>query len=95
MRYRWADVSVELSEATVVRANALFEADEADAAAALLRDDCADGIHFPVSTPEGLERVRFAALKLSRDRFQALGGRSISHAPIGATSSFVHALRKT
>ena len=59
-------MAVDLSEATRRRLDLLFvEGDRAEAAA-LLAADCADNLPFyDEATSASLERVRFAALKLS------------------------------
>ena len=57
---------VPLSKATQVRLNALFAASDLATASALLLEQCSENLHFGGSTPEELERVRFAVLKLSQ-----------------------------
>lgn len=60
-------MAVELSDATRRRIDLLFEPGDRPEAAALLVADCADNLPFSGgATPAGLERVRFAALKVSR-----------------------------
>lgn len=57
---------VALSPETRRRLDALFRGAERTEAAGLLVDQCADNLPLWVNaTPSGLERVRFAALKLS------------------------------
>jgi len=56
---------VELSPATREALETLFHA-QTDEAAELLRTECSDNLPLWVdTTPEGLERIRFAVLKLS------------------------------
>jgi len=60
-------MTVELSEGTLRRLEILFEEPQRAQAAQLLVDEC--GNNLPLcehTTPASLERIRFAALKLSR-----------------------------
>ncbi len=58
---------VALSPATQQRLAALFRPSEQEPAAALLVERCGSNLpFFAAGTPEGLERVRFAVLKLSQ-----------------------------
>jgi len=58
---------VELSDGTRERLLALFSVCDAPDAQRLLEHECADNLPllFPPVTPQSLERIRFAALKLS------------------------------
>ncbi len=59
-------MSVALSEPTRRRLEALFATGDRAEATRLLGEDCAANLPFSGdATPESLERVRFAALKLS------------------------------
>jgi len=59
-------MAVGLSDGTHLRLEMLFAPDDRPEAAALLVEDCADNLPFSEdATPAGLERVRFAVLKLS------------------------------
>lgn len=56
-----------LSEATWEKVRALFPPTQQDEVAAILQNQCGNDLPFlGKETPEGLERFRFAALKLSR-----------------------------
>jgi hypothetical protein len=58
---------LRLSDPTTARVRALFSSDEQEAAVRLLEEDC--GSNLPLcesATPESAERIRFAALKLSK-----------------------------
>lgn len=58
---------LRLSEPTTARVRVLFSPDEQEAAIRLLEEDCGANLPFCESaTPESAERIRFAALKLSR-----------------------------
>lgn len=58
---------LRLSDPTTARIRALFSSDEQEAAIRLLEEDCGANLPFCESaTSESAERVRFAALKLSR-----------------------------
>ena len=58
---------LRLSDATRARVRALFSSDEREAAIRLLEEDCGANLPFCESaTSESAERIRFAALKLSR-----------------------------
>jgi len=58
---------LRLSDATRARVRALFYSDEREAAIRLLEEDCGANLPFCESaTSESAERIRFAALKLSR-----------------------------
>ena len=64
---------IPLSAETLRRVDALFEVADRMAAAELLITDCADNLPLWVdATPSGLERVRFAVLKLSSGEIQKL-----------------------
>ena len=63
---------IALSDGTRQRIAALFSADDVHEAERLLREECAGNVHFPIGTPEGLERVRFAALRTSRGELARL-----------------------
>lgn len=64
---------VPLSDATRNRLEALFRGAERAAAVRLLEEELADDLPFcEGSSPESLERVRFAVLKLSRGEPAAL-----------------------
>jgi hypothetical protein len=67
---------VPLSESTRWRLEGLFfGAPDRAAAAELLVERCAENLRFPGDgSPEGLERVRFAALKVSRGDLGRLRG---------------------
>src|SRR5215471_12768684 len=58
---------VELSERTASHVRLLFSADHVADAIRLLREECADKLPIvgSTSTPSSLERIRFAALRLS------------------------------
>lgn len=62
-----------LSEATWERIRVLFPPTKHDEVAAILQNQCGNNLPFLGNeTPEGLERFRFAALKLSRGRMDKL-----------------------
>ena len=62
-----------LSEATWEKIRALFAPTQHDEVAAILQNECGNNLPFLHSkTPEELERVRFAALKLSQGRMDKL-----------------------
>ena len=62
-----------LSEATWEKVRALFPPTQHDEVAAILQNQCGNNLPFlGKETPEGLERFRFAALKLSRGRINKL-----------------------
>jgi hypothetical protein len=51
----------------------LFSADEANAARKLLEDHCADNLPFcDQYSPEQMDRIRIAALKVSQGNYEAL-----------------------
>jgi hypothetical protein len=58
---------IDLTAATRRNVAALFPAEEVEAAEALLAEECADNLPLlgVAATPEALERVRFAALRVS------------------------------
>ena len=57
---------VKLSQATFSHVESLFRTGDIDQAVQLLENDCADNLPFSEDTsPTELERVRFAALKVS------------------------------
>ncbi len=57
---------IQLSSGTLDRVNALFGPDDAPEAMELLERDCADNLPgLENDTPVTLERIRFAALKVS------------------------------
>src|SRR4051794_11600613 len=59
-------MSVELSDGTIRRIERLFSAADREAAARLLVSECGSNLPwYEDATPASLERVRFAALKLS------------------------------
>jgi hypothetical protein len=62
--------NVSLSEGTRTRLNALFAEADRGAAERLLVERC--GSTLPFSTPSSLERIRFAALKVSEGDLAAL-----------------------
>lgn len=58
---------LRLSEPTTARVRALFSPEDLGRAIRLLEEDCGANLPFCESaTPESAERIRFAALKLSR-----------------------------
>ena len=58
---------LRLSDATTARLRALFSPDEQAAVIRLLEEDCGANLPFcEAATSESAERIRFAALKLSR-----------------------------
>lgn len=58
-----------LSEATWEKVRGLFPQTQHDEVAAILQNQCGNNLPFlEKETPEGLERFRFAALKLSRGK---------------------------
>ena len=62
-----------LSEATWEKVRALFPPTQHDEVAAILQHQCGNNLPFlGKETPEGLERFRFAALKLSRGKMDKL-----------------------
>lgn len=64
---------IPLSPETGRRVDAVFRGRERDSAVALLTAHCADNLPLWVDTTEkGLERIRFAALKLSKGDLAAL-----------------------
>ena len=64
---------VELSHATIERLKLLFESTTYERAAEILREQCADNLPlWRAATPEGLERIRFAVLKLCKGEVQGL-----------------------
>ena len=64
---------VPLTEATLRRVEALFRGDETLLAARLLTDECGSDLPFCADLDaHGLERIRFAALKLSDGRMAGL-----------------------
>jgi len=73
---------LRLSDPTTARLRALFVADEQEAAIRLLEEEC--GVNLPFcesATPESAERIRFAALKLSRGDLDELRS-MVDHAKI-------------
>ena len=63
---------IELTDETLSRIETLFPQDR-DEVERLLREECADNLPLWVeTTPEGLERIRFAVLKLSNGDITAL-----------------------
>jgi hypothetical protein len=74
--------ALRLSDQTMARVRALFSSEEQGAAIRLLEEDCGSNLPFCESaTSESAERIRFAALKLSRGNLGEL--RSIvDHAKI-------------
>lgn len=66
-------MTVALSARTADRVTAIFEERDVATAAELLEQECGDGLPlWGRVTPEGLERVRFAVLKLSGGELVAL-----------------------
>jgi hypothetical protein len=66
---------VELSEATLERVRQLFILEKHQAVVELLEAECGDNSPFlSGSSPESLERFRFAVLKLSNGNFNKLRG---------------------
>lgn len=64
---------VELSDRTRAHVRALFAASDIDAVERTLATDCADNLPLLAhSSPHDLERVRFAVLRLSGGRLDAL-----------------------
>ena len=64
---------IELSEETMRRVSAMFDSQSLGEAVELLQNDCADNLpFFESSSAVDLERVRFAALKLSHGNIEAL-----------------------
>lgn len=64
---------VDLSHATWERVRVLFPPAQHDEVAAILQNECGNNLPFlGKETAEGLERCRFAALKLSRGRMDGL-----------------------
>ena len=64
---------VKLSKSTLSRLLLLFSAEDAGHAIQLLESNCADNLpFFDNATPDDLERVRFAALKVSRGELEEL-----------------------
>ncbi len=64
---------VPLSQATLERLHALFDPKDRESATKFLVEDCAENIPlWRPTTPEGLERIRFAALKISEGKLEAL-----------------------
>jgi hypothetical protein len=64
---------VPLSEPTRVRILALFSGSDAARAGSILVEDCGDNLPLlAMSTSEGLERIRFAAIRLSGGRLDDL-----------------------
>ncbi|HEV2398590.1 MAG TPA: hypothetical protein VGS27_16720 [Candidatus Sulfotelmatobacter sp.] len=62
-----------LSEATWEKVRALFPPTKHEEVAALLQNQCGNNLPFlGTETPEGLERFRFAVLKLSQGRMDKL-----------------------
>jgi hypothetical protein len=62
-----------LTVETQRRLEALFSSDDRVRAARILTDECADNLPFhDEATPRSLERIRFAALKLSGGRIAEL-----------------------
>jgi len=58
---------LRLSDPTTARVRASFASDEQEAAVRLLEEDCGANLPFCESAmPKSAERIRFAALKLSR-----------------------------
>lgn len=62
---------VPLSHGTAERLRALFGRDREEAAR-LLEVDCAENLPWTDASPGGLERVRFAVIKLSRGELERL-----------------------
>ena len=66
-------MSTDLSDGTRERLAALFDESRREEVAELLRDECAGGpLGLDDDTPEGLERIRYAVMKLSAGDFQTL-----------------------
>ncbi len=64
---------VPLSQATIERLCVLFDTKDREAATKLLVEDCAENIPlWRPATPEGLECIRFAALKISEGELEKL-----------------------
>ncbi|MGZ6141976.1 MAG: hypothetical protein ACXWLM_01500, partial [Myxococcales bacterium] len=64
---------VPLSPGTLRQVEGLFDRDDAAEAVRLLAEECGDNLPFHESSDaRGLERVRFAALKLSHGRLDWL-----------------------
>lgn len=64
---------VPLSEGTTERVQALFRDDDSRAASRLLAEECGRNLPFcEDSDSRSLERLRFAALKLSRGSLEGL-----------------------
>jgi hypothetical protein len=62
-----------LTEATRARIHALFPADKYAQVESLLENQCADNLPFySNATPEKLERIRYATLKLSEGQLDKL-----------------------
>jgi hypothetical protein len=59
-------MAIELSPGTLERVRRLFAGADGQAVAGLLIEECGSNLAFcDSSTPESLERIRFAVLKLS------------------------------
>ena len=59
-------MAVELSKGTRKRLHVLFHGEDLELASDLLESDCADNLPlWDDASPTGLERIRYAALKLS------------------------------
>jgi hypothetical protein len=58
---------IALSAATRLRVTALFRAEDAETAERLLADECGDNLPLvgEAATPVSLERIRFAAIRMS------------------------------
>jgi len=64
---------IPLSPGTHLRLRALFRQEDLAEAEALLEEQCADGLPFGESmTPADLERIRFAAIRVSDGRLSEL-----------------------
>jgi hypothetical protein len=64
---------VELSNGTWDKIRRIFPRDQQQRAADLLRTQCGENLPLMRNgTPEGLERIRFAALKLSEGNIEKL-----------------------
>ena len=66
---------IELSEQTAALVSRLFEKPDSDQAIALLENECSDNLPLVRQwnpTPASMERLRFAALKLSNGKLEKL-----------------------
>lgn len=81
---------VRISPATAERLNRLFSPETRRQAVTLLEEQCAELAMWRNAAPEGLERIRFAVLKVSQGNLETLG-QAIERAQADWRDVLVHA----